>query len=119
MFKGWFDIDRDAVEGDPVADADANGGDFVFASTAAIHPNANPAFPSFACDVERRQGSDDPFFEIMNIAPDVGGATLQIQHDIADALPRTVIGVLAAAPCYMHGEAVGIDEIARLSAGAG
>src|SRR5207302_9635998 len=46
-----LDIDRDAVERHPVADADADGGDLVLAPRPG-HPDADPARPALGGHVE-------------------------------------------------------------------
>src|SRR5437868_6727094 len=58
-----LDSDRDAVERDPVADADADGGDLVLAPRPG-HPDADPARPALGGHVEAGEAADRPVLEI-------------------------------------------------------
>ena len=49
----------------------------------------------------------------------VASPSLQIEHDIGDALPRSVIGVLPAAAGAMHRQARRVEQILRPRAGPG
>ena len=76
-------------------------------AAAALHPDADTAFAPFALDVEVRQRLDQPLLQVADIGAHVGRAALQVEHHIADALARPVIGELAAA-------AGAIDRKARI-----
>src|SRR6185437_14924290 len=82
-------------------------------------PDADAPRPPFSAQIELRQGADEPFLEAVDEGPDVAAAALEVEHDIADALPRPVIGVLPAAAALKHREAAGLDEIAVARARAG
>src|SRR5690242_21592153 len=96
MREVGIDIESDAVEAHPMAHAHADGGDLALAAAELGDPDADPAGPPLAVDVEERQRADEPFLEPLDIAPEVGAAALQVEHDVADALARPVIGVLPA-----------------------
>ena len=92
-------VDRDAVKADPFANANADCCDFVFpydgvSLDTAVYPDSHATFPAFAFYAERRQGDDDPFFQIADVLPDIAAAVIQIHYFITDPLSRSVIGVL-------------------------
>ena len=116
-----IDIDRDAVEGDPVADAHADRGDLVF-TWAAIrqfglvrphHPDTDPARAALGGDVEAGQGTDRPFLEVVDVAPHVLPPGPQVEHDVGHALAGPVIGVLAAAARDMDRKAHRLEQVQR------
>ena len=76
MRKVRLDVDRDAVERHPVAHADADGGDLVFA-LAAPHPHAHPVLPPLALDVEGVQRVDHPLLEAGHEGAHVAAARLR------------------------------------------
>ena len=96
----------------PSADANADCGNLVLGHfacrTARLlgsgDPDADSIFPSFAFDIESCQGGDDPGFEGGDESPQVGLASLQIEHDVGDALTWTVVGELAAAARLVNGK---------------
>src|SRR5690606_9513875 len=101
------DVDGDAVEGDPAAHPHADGGNLVLAPVMG-DPDADPSCAPLALQVEAGEGADDPFLQIMDIAPDVLAAVLEVQHRISHPLAGPVIGVLPT-------PAGGVDrETARL-----
>ena len=71
-----------------------------------------------AGDIEPGQAADQPFFQIVDITPDVGAARLQIEHDIADPLARSMIGELPAAPGPVDRKAAWIEQILVAGTGA-
>ena len=73
----------------------------------APHPDADAIVAALAAHAEGGQRADHPFLDRGDEAADVRRPALQIEHDIADALARTVIGELAAA-------AGDVDRKARL-----
>ena len=85
----------------------------------SVDPDADPARPAFARDVEAGEGGDDPCLQIAHEAAHVGAAALQIQHHIGDPLARPVVGVLAAAPAAVDGKARRLDEVVLLGRRAG
>src|SRR3546814_5636057 len=60
------------------------------------------------------EGADDPVLEVVHVAPDVRPAPIQVEHHVGHALAGAVIGELAAAPAAVDGEAVGLQQVARL-----
>ena len=121
-----IDIDRDAVEGDPVADAHADRGDLVF-TWAAIrqfglvrphHPDTDPARAALGGDVEAGQGTDRPFLEVVDVAPHVLPPGPQVEHDVGHALAGPVIGVLAAAARDMDRKAHRLEQVLGPGTGA-
>src|SRR5215467_4663795 len=68
------DVERDAVQAHPVAQADTNRGDLVFMSVplvGAAHPDADALVAPLARDVECRECADDPFLEARDVAAHV------------------------------------------------
>ena len=76
------------------------------------------ALARLALDVERFQRLDQPAFERGHIGSHVGPAALEVEHDVGDPLPGSVIGELAAASGAMDRKA-GFDEVAVLGARPG
>src|SRR5689334_21786082 len=100
MLEHRVDVKGDAVETDPVADADADRGDLVLGALAAVgarYPNADAVGSALPPDVERCEGPDHPFLQRPDIEAKVRGAAAEVEHQIGHALAGTVIGVLAAA----------------------
>ena len=114
-----LDVDRDAVERDPVADADADGRNLVFPAALARHPDADPALAPLAAHVEAGEGADDPVLEVGHVAPHVLPALAQVEHGVGHPLAGPVIGVLPAAAGGMDGQAQRLQQVLRLAAGAG
>ena len=111
MLQIGIDIERHAVQRDPMADAHADRGDLAFAAAAFIDPDADTTRATLAFDIKPGEGADKPFLEVMNIGSDVAAPRLQVQHHISDALAWPVIGELAAAPGTMNREETGLDQI--------
>ena len=117
MGEVWFDIDGDAVEGNPLAQADTDGGDLVLGRRAVgqggpvrpHHPHPDAVLAPLALHVEGGEGADDPLFERGHEGAHILAPPLQVEHDIGHALAGAVIGVFAAAPCVEDGKAVGVD----------
>ena len=74
-----LDVDREAVERHPVADAHADGGDLVLARSAVgqsrlvgtDHPDTDPAGAPLGRDAEAGEGADGPFLEVGHEAPHI------------------------------------------------
>ena len=66
---------------------------------------------AFSVSISQRSSDAD-------IGPHVGPAALEVEHDVSDPLPGSVIGELAAAAGAMDRKA-GFDEVALLRAGSG
>ena len=121
-----IDVERDAVQRRPAPHAHADGGDLVLGRFAQRRrrlvgprdPDADPVLARLADDVERLQRLDQPAFERGHIGAHVGPAALEVEHDISDPLPGSVIGELAAASGAMDRK-TGFDEVAVLGARAG
>ncbi|MBA7705861.1 hypothetical protein ES703_114701 [subsurface metagenome] len=114
-----LDVDGDAVEGNPAAQAHADRGDLVLMASAliwAFDPDADAVLAPFAADVEMRQRADDPFLQPRHIGAHVGPAALEVEHHIGDALAGPVIGELAAAAGREQGKA-GVEQVLVLAAG--
>ena len=75
--------------------------------------------PTLADDVKLAEGRDDPGFERRDEGSDVLPPPLEIEQHIGNPLPRTVIGIFAAAAGLENGEARRLDEIFGPRAGAG
>jgi hypothetical protein len=58
-----------------------------------------------------RERADEPFLEIMHEAAHIVGALAQVEHHVAHALPRSVIGELSAATGRIDGKAIGREKI--------
>src|SRR6185437_12821623 len=93
-----IDVQADAVKRHAAPHAHADRCDLVFLC-AAHHPDADAAFPPLARHIERGESPDQPFLEPAHEAAHVAAAPPEVQHDIADALARPVIGELSAAAC--------------------
>src|SRR6185437_5255047 len=102
MAEVGIDVQGHAMEAHPMAHAHADGGDLALAAVAAGDPDADATRAPFAAQMELRQRADEPFLEAVDEGPDVAAAALEVEHDIAHALPRPVIGVLPAATAAEH-----------------
>src|SRR6185437_5372589 len=118
MREVGIDIESDAVEGHPMAHAHADGSDLALAAVRLGDPDADPAGPALALDVEERERADEPLLEPLDIAPEVGAVTLQVEHDVADALAGSMIGVLPTPAGAIDRKEPGIDQVRRLGARA-
>src|SRR5581483_12218491 len=77
------------------------GRDLVLEAVALVrsrHPDADPFVAPAALHIEDAERADDPFLDGGDEAPHIRGAALEVEHDVADALARPVIGELTAAP---------------------
>ncbi len=75
------------------------------------HPDADASLAQFALHIEACQRCDQPAFEVADKGAHIGIAALQVEHDIGHALPRPVIGVLAAAPGPEHRETLWRQQV--------
>src|SRR5262249_3276729 len=76
-----LDIDGYAGEGDPALQPNADRGDLALVACAlagTLDPDAAPALPPLAADIERGKCADDPFFQCRNIGADIGLPPLQV-----------------------------------------
>src|SRR5262249_33988888 len=114
------DIERDAVERDPVFDAHPDGGDLVLAPWPpfrAADPNPDAARAPFPGDSEPGKRVDDPFLKPGDESAHVGTTAFEVEHDIGHTLPWSMIRELAAPPGGMHRQPW-LDELLRFCAGA-
>ena len=74
MLQVRFDIDGDAVEGDPVPDAYADRRDLVLAAAAAVDPDTDPSLASFAFDIEGGERANHPFLQVVHEATHIRAA---------------------------------------------
>ncbi len=121
MREVGIDVERHAVQRDPMRDADADGGDLVlvaFAFFRPAHPDADAVLAPLAAHVEAAKRADDPFLQRGHVAAHVRETPLQVEHHIGHALARPVIGHLPAAPALEYRKARR-DQLVGFGAGAG
>ena len=118
MLEVGIDVERHAVIGHPAPHPHADRGDLGLAG-AMLDPDADPALAPLAVDFEACERANHPFFEVVDVAVHVLTAAGEIEHDIGDALPRPVIGVLPAAPGAMYRKAPGSEEVLVTGASPG
>src|SRR5665213_605460 len=118
MAEIGIEVERDAVIAHPMANPDADRADLALVAAALGDPDADAPRPPLAGEVEGGERPDQPLLERPDIAVQIEAAALQIEHDIADALARSVIGELPAAAGLEHRKEVGRDEILGPRAGA-
>ena len=102
-----LDVDRDAVERHPVAHADADGGDLVFARSPRRTQTPTRSSRRSPLTLNCVERVDHPLLEAGHEGAHVAAAALEVEHHIGHALAGAVIGVLPAAPRLEHREAVG------------
>lgn len=112
-------IEGQPVQGHPSPHAHADGGDFVFSTLRAGHPDADPPGSPLPADAENRQGPNDPILQMTDMGTNVAPAPVQIKQDIGDPLPGAMIGELSPPAGAIDGEAVGGQQIFIPGAGAG
>lgn len=100
------DIDRQAVQGYPAPDAYADGSYFCFPSIAVVAPDAYAPLCAARGDAEIGEGIDHPALDSMNEPPDIAAALRQVELNVGNALPRTMIGVAPAATSIKDGKAL-------------
>src|SRR5205085_4070973 len=81
-------------------------------------PDADATLGAMRSDPELGEGADHPAFECMDKAADVAPALFEVEHHVADALPRAVIGVSAAASRLENREVERIHQLGGIRAGA-
>jgi hypothetical protein len=114
-----IDIEGDAVEGYPAAQAHADGGDLVLAAGAAIDPDTDPPVAGAGLNTELGSRTDQPALQRLDEGAHIAAAPRQVQHDIGHALARPVIGVFAAAARLIDGKAVRHQQVFAPGTGAG
>src|SRR5262245_43519626 len=106
MRQIWCNIDTEAVEANQAPKPAADGGNLVLPERNPLlvpHPDADKTVAGVRLHAERTQGFDDQFLERADEGAYVGPAGAYVEHHVADALPGTVIGELAATAGTMHG----------------
>ena len=74
---------------------------------------------ALAAHAEARERADDPFLEPVHVAAHIAVAAGEIEHDIGDALPGSVIGIAAAAAGPVHRQALRVEQVFVARAGPG
>lgn len=122
------DVQGEAVEGDPLAHADAHGGDLCGARVDAlgmvgvvearaaggvewIDPDAGGGGIAACVDAEVEAGFDDGAFEESDVVVDAQPEAFEVEDGIGDELARAVVGDVAAAVSFFEGDALGLEEI--------
>ena len=95
-------VEREAVEGHPVAHAHAER-----AQLAVADPYAGAAFPAGGLDPERGGGADDDFFQRADETVQPVRALADAEHGIGYELARKMAGDVAAAICLDDFDAAG------------
>lgn len=115
-------VEGQAVGGDPLADADAHGGDLGGLALAGRDPDAGGFGVSLALDAVVGEGVDDGLLEEPHVAVEaegfagVGvGESLEVDDGVGDDLSGAVVGDVAAAVGLVEfdtqgGEALGIGQ---------
>ena len=113
------DVQRDAVIGDPMAHPHADRGDLGLATFRRLDPHADPPGPPAGLDAEPGEGADHPLLEPVDVAAQVAAAPLEVEQNVGHPLAGPMIGEATAAAGLEHREAVRIEELGRVGAGAG
>src|SRR5262245_7252820 len=92
------------MAGDPAADADTDGRQFLLASFWS-DPHARQAGHATRLDAKARGGAHQRFFEIADISMDIAAIGPQVEDGIADELAWTVIRDVATAAGLVDGHA--------------
>src|SRR6478672_8447936 len=82
-------------------------------------PDADPPRLAPRLDVQAGERGDHPPLQRLDEVADVAAALVEVEHQIADPLAGTVVGVAPAAPGLEYREAGGVAELSRIGAGAG
>lgn len=67
-----------------------------------VHPNTRQAWNSTTFHPEGSYGLDEGFLEIPHISMHVTTIGSEVQDWVSDDLTRTVVGDIAASPCFPH-----------------
>lgn len=116
MIQIRIDVHGKAVQRHPAADAHPDRANLGFAGRR-IDPDANPPVDGTGGDPEAGEGGDHPFFQPVDKAAHVAAAAIEVELDIADALPRPVIRIAPAASGPVHRKA-GDEQLGRVGTGA-
>ena len=98
-------IERKAVERHPAPDTNADRADLCLASVRVVGPDADPAVGAARLDSQIGKRVDNPALERRDKGAHVAPAPCKVELDIADALPRSVVGIAPAAPGVINRKA--------------
>ena len=118
MFHIGIEVDGEPVEGDPFADAHADGADLcgiiVFKAMLwielRIDPDAGGIWVCGAGDVVGCEGIDDRLFEETDVVVDAELCCVEIDDGVGDELAGAVVGDIASAIGLMEGDALRFEE---------
>src|SRR5690242_17428360 len=119
MAELGIDIESDPVIAHPLPHAHSNGCDLFLVPVSSLYPDTDTTIAAFAAHAEPGEGSDYPFFELVDVTAHILSAPAQIEHDVGDALSRAVIGVAAAAAGAVHRQPARLEKIFVAGAGPG
>lgn len=108
------DIDGEAVLTDPMAGADANAGEF-----PVFHPNAGETVPPAGGDAEGLTAIDEGLLQRPQIVVQVLAVADEVQHRIANQLPRAMPGGLpSSSDFHQRGREIASAETAAVKGAA-
>src|SRR6516164_8504707 len=119
MVELGIDVERDTMIGHPAPHAHADRGDLFLLAAALPHPDTAPAGAPLAADAKMRECADHPLLEPVHMAAHIAIAAVEIEHDIGNALPGSVIGVAAAAAGPVHRQESRVEQVFLARAGPG
>src|SRR5439155_21150548 len=102
---------------DPTSNPHANRADLRI-HPIVFNPNSDPARNTISRDIKAIERIDHPALERMDEAADILAALLQVEHNVANALAGTMIGIASAAPGNIDRKALRIGQLGRVRAGA-
>lgn len=111
------DIQREAVESDPMFDPDPKGADLRFLGTFP-DPDPNAPLGTMRFNSKLFQRVNHPALEGPDEAANVLAALFKVENYISDTLARTVVGVATAATGVIDRELLRIEKLGRVRAGA-
>lgn len=114
MVHVGVEVDGEAVEGDPSADADADGGDFGglvgLEVVLGVDPDAGGLRVGVGGDVVVGEGGDDGGFEQSDVFVDAELGGVEIDDGVGDELAGAVVCDIAAAVGLVEGDALRGEE---------
>src|SRR5688572_8260311 len=84
-----------------------------------VDPDADAPGRAAGDDAELGERADHPSFEGMDESPHVPAPALEVELDVDHALARAVIGVSPAAAGGVDRQALRVEQLGRVGAGAG
>jgi hypothetical protein len=92
------DVEGETVGGDPAADVDADGSEFLFGDIAGrLHPDAGFAGDAIGGEAEIGGGADHGLFEGADVPVNVAADGIDIEDGVADDLAGAMIGDVSSA----------------------